>query len=100
MHAADLLAARRKIGERRDVLFQQLEARQELAKRPVRETGPHAARVAQFAVVMIAEQQRPKTLPGARRIRVSADHELGMFMTLELEPISRPARDIWPIAAL
>ena len=65
------------------------------------EPGPDLARVGQLAVgVVVADQERAQSLPGALRVGVAADHELLAGDALELEPVAGPALGVRGVRAL
>jgi hypothetical protein len=57
----------------------------------MREAGADLPRVAQPAVIVIAEQQRAQVGAAAARRCEAADHELLLGRALELQPITRAA---------
>ena len=89
-----------RVGERRVVPAQRRQQLGQLPQRGLREAGADLARVAQPAVLVVAQQQRAQLGPAPPRRGVAADHELLLGRALELEPVAGPAVRVGGVGAL
>src|SRR4051812_29875262 len=91
---------RRAVGERRIGAPERAQAAAEVAQRLVVEAGADLARVAQPAVVVVADQERAEL--GARPLwrGVAADHELLALLALHLQPVARAPVAVRAVGAL
>jgi len=77
----------RRLGERRRLALEPLEAAKRLDQRCSRESSTRVSSVEELAVsVVVAEEKRTDVFAGVARLRPSADDELLAMLDLELEP--------------
>src|SRR5262245_51939212 len=82
------------VGERALRLSQFLEFAMERTQKLVVETGPDFCRKQQLILLIIAYEDRPKILPRALRLGVTADHKFLLIRPLEFYPRAAPLTDL------